>query len=367
MKQGRRPAGAFWPTPTQELLLRAALAPDAEGRRAWRELGPEFDLHTLAPGTISILPLLYRRLLTDAPDDPRLPHLKGVYRNTWVRNNLLAEQLTAILAAFRAAEVPVVLVGSLGAALRYYADLGLRPTPALDLLVPGPAMPAAQRALGLLSFSGESVAEADGPPVVLHNAAGQACVLRSAAADELELGHDAVAATGVTIEIGGEDVHAPEPALDLVAACVGGARVKPVRSIQWLVDMSRIAATLTPTEWERVWGIAATYGQDLRLERSLTYLAMVSATPLPIEHHAVPARERLAYRLSGSDTARLGSFPHALGAHLVATRNDSPRAALAALPNFLLRRWGLEHVRQIPLAGGRRALRRPDGRETGSL
>ena len=364
MRAGRRRAGSFWPTTAPELLLRTALSPEADSRRAWRTLGPEFDPRALAPGAISVLPLLYRRLLVDAPEDPRLPHLKGVYRNAWVRNNLLAEQLKAILAAFRSADIPVILVGSLGAAVRYYEELGLRPTPALDLLVPAAAIPGARRALGALAFSAGSAARPDGAPVVLRNASGHACVLRSTAAAELELDHAALATTAVTIEINGESVRAPEAGHDLLAACVAGARVKPVRSVQWVVDMSRMVGALAPADWDRVGWMASEQGQRLRLERALLYLSTLSMKPPPIEHRVTGVREYLAYRLAGTEAPRLESLPHALAVHLVATRDRSPGGALAALPEFLRHRWGLEHVRQVPLAGGRRALKPLRGRPT---
>ncbi|MCU1244767.1 MAG: hypothetical protein JWN02_677, partial [Acidobacteria bacterium] len=47
------PQGSFWPTRTQALLLRTALAEPDLQLAAWRQLGPAFDLRTLEPGSIS--------------------------------------------------------------------------------------------------------------------------------------------------------------------------------------------------------------------------------------------------------------------------------------------------------------------------
>jgi hypothetical protein len=52
-----------------------------------------------------------------------------------------------------------------------------------------------------------------------------------------------------------------------------------------------------------------------------------------------------------------GSFPQALAEHLGATAGRSALATVAALPAFLRERWELDHAWQLPVAGGRRALR----------
>ena len=126
---------AFWPTRQQRLLLETALGDRSEAEAAWRELLPGLDLQAIEDGTFAALPLVYRALDAAVPDEPLLPRLKGMYRSTWARNTLLRERLAVSARALESAGVPFLLVGSIGAARRYYATLGLRPTPAIELLV----------------------------------------------------------------------------------------------------------------------------------------------------------------------------------------------------------------------------------------
>jgi hypothetical protein len=343
-------------------LLRTALAEPDLQLAAWRQLGPAFDLRTLEPGSISVLPLIYRNLSRGLPEETRLPHLKGVYRSAWVKNNLLADQLAAALDAYDSAGVDGVLVGSLGAAVRYYPEFGLRPSPALEFVVERGALLTASRALGRLGWSAATSARADDEqPIALVNSHGQVCVLRTMAAVELSLDHGALLRESVAVQVGRSTVRAPSAEHDLLAACAAGGRMKPVPSVQWLVDVARIAQAATPElDWERVLGLAREQGQAVRVHGTVAYLGNTLDVSLPAgagrlrETPRVPVRERLAYRCAGAPATGLGSLPQAIGEHLNATRSSSGIEAVITFPEYLRRRWQLEHRWQLPIAGGRR-------------
>jgi hypothetical protein len=345
-------------------LLRTALAEPGNGDEAWRELGADFDLRTLESGTVSVLPLVYRRLSQRLPGDPRLPHLKGVLRSTWVRNNLLVEQLAMALDAFQGAGVETLLIGSLAAAVRYYPELGVRPTPALDFLVAPDALALGWRTLGRLGWSASSATPPPGgQPILLRNARGEMCLLRTTAGVELSLDYAALRPAAATVQVGRCTALAPSAEHDLLAAVATGARSKPVRSIQWLVDAAQISQSLTGSrDWESMLALARDQGQSYRLHQTFAYLAGVLAVSLPPaaarvrDAPAVPVRERVAYRLAGASVGGAGSLPHALAEHLVDTRATPGMQALITLPRFLRLRWQVEHGWQLPLAGGRRAV-----------
>jgi hypothetical protein len=348
---------AFWPTRTQELLLRAGISPSQRGLGAWQELGPRFDLTRLAPGSIGILPLVYRRLSHDAPGDPRLPRLKGIYRSTWVKNQLLSARLVEILDVFDAGGVEPILIGSLSAAMRYYPELALRPTPALELLVDVDSLKTACRALGRLGFAATGPLRLDGEqPIALNDADGQICVLRTEPAVGLRLSPISARA-----EVGRCSVRVIHPEHDLLIACAGGARTKPIRSIQWLVDIARIVdAHSNDLDWERLLADATAYAQVLRLRETFRYLSSVLEVMIPndasesLDALSIGRRERLAYRFAGTRTGALGSLPQAVGEHLAQTRGASAVATVSAFPGFLRKRWNLNHGWQLPLAAARR-------------
>ncbi len=362
MSRPPRAGGSFWPSPTQELLLRAGLAPGETALAAWRELGPAFELRTLEPGSVSALPLVYRRLKQTAPDDPRLAHLKGVVRNSWVRNRLLSEQLTTVVAGFESAGLRTVLLDSLAAAARYYEEPDLRPTPALDFLIDDGKLSAAMRVLGRIGFSASEAPGADYQgPLMLANGHGQTAILRTTAAVELTLGLEELLHSSRPVEIDSCTVRAASPVHDLLAACTAGARIKEVRSIQWLIDIAQISArAMSEADWAQLWALAEEQGQALRLRTTLAYLEDVLALPGPLgggprdELRRTPRRERIAYRCAGLSVPGLGSLPQAVGEHLTATRNRSEWQALMSFPDFLARRWTLGGRRQIPAAAAQR-------------
>ncbi len=367
----RRPRlqGSFWPTRTQELLLQTALAEREHALAAWRELQPRLEVEKLEQGTMSVLPLVYRALSAGAGDDPMLPRLKGIYRSTWVRNNLISERFKETLGALRAAGIEPVMIGSLAAAVRYYPELALRPTPALDLLIDPGELQAGTRALGRLGWSAPVKPARDGRlPTWFSDASGFACLLRTRAAVELELDRHALQPRTCLVEVASCEVRALAPTEDLLVACVSGARIREVRSVDWLVDIAQLLRTVpSDVDWHRLLELAAGHGQVLRLRRTLDYLSRVLDVTVPedarraLAASPISSRERLSYTSAGAALRGLGSFPQAISEHLVDTRERSTLHTLAAFPGFLRRRWDVAHGWQLPIAGGRRAYRALSG------
>jgi hypothetical protein len=359
----KRLTGSFWPSRNQELLLRTALAEPDGDLSAWRELQPGFDLTTLEFGTVGVLPLAYRVVSHALPDDPLLPRLKGIYRNSWVKNNLLVERLADAVEALAAVGVETVLIGSLAAAIRYYPELALRPTTALELLIDPHALEVCARALGRLGFSASGPLRPErAEDTAFYDARGQTCILRTRPAVELGPDGGAMRVASVSVEVGRARIRALAPGDDLLVACVAGARTRPIRSVQWLVDIVQIMRTSSASvDWRRLLALAAARGQTLRLQQTFSYLSTVLHLPTPAEAQEVLAelpvavRERVAYACAGASMNGLGSLPQALGEHLVATRRRSPWGTLVTLPGFLRQRWEVDHGWQLPVAGGRRA------------
>ena len=127
--------GGFWPNPTQQLLLRAALLDGADGRRAWQEWQEIADIEVLDTGSFRLLPLLYSNLLRLGVDDPVLPRLKGVYRHFWFRNQLLFHHMAKLMATFQQAEIPTLVLKGAPYSVLYYQDPAARPMGDFDLLI----------------------------------------------------------------------------------------------------------------------------------------------------------------------------------------------------------------------------------------
>ena len=364
-----RPASTFWPSRRERLVLLTALAEPDRALDAWQELRPELDLQTIEDSVFAALPLVYRRLDAAGLDDPDLSRLKGIYRNTWTRNALLVDRLRTTADAFRAADVPMLLVGTLGAALRYYDAVGLRPTGYLELLVAEDDVIRAVRAAGSAGWSTHGASRSSpAGQLPLVDEEGRFCVLRTGLAPDFVTRSREPAEmpfwdAAVDFDTDGVRVRALSPGDDLLAAIVTGARANPTRSVQWVVDAAMILRTPEKIDWERLCRIGIDRGQGLRLRETVRYLrGLLDSAPPPavqksLDRRKPPARERLTYACTARTIPVLGSFPQALGEHLGATTGRSAWATVAALPAFLRTRWGLEHTWQLPVAGGQRALR----------
>ena len=365
----RRLAGTFWPSRRERLLLLTALGEPDRAVGAWQELRRDFDLQTTDDLAFAALPLVYRRLQAAGIDDPDLARLKGIYRSVWARNTLLVERLRETAEAFRAADVPVLLVGSIGAALRYYDTLGLRPTGYLELLVPEQDVTRAVRALGNAGWSTHGgVRSGPAQPLALSDDSGTLCLLRTVLAPDfvVETGEPAETplwSAAVDVEANGVPAAALSPTDDLLAAIVTGARATPTRSIQWIVDAAMILRTPEQIDSERLCRIGIERGQGMRLRNALEFVRrLLGSSPLPAAQETLDRwkptqRERLTYAFTARMVPGLGSLPQALGEHLGATTGSSTSATAAALPRFFRERWELEHTWQLPVEGGRRVFR----------
>jgi hypothetical protein len=357
----------FWPTRRQRLLIETALGDASEAESAWRALLPGFDLQTIDDGTFATLPLVYRALEAAVPDEPLLSRLKGIYRSTWAKNTLLVERLGASANALEAAGAPCLVVGSIAAASRYYATLGLRPTPAVDLLVRDDDLLAVVKALGSAGWAARGTRRAGrADPVVLLDGRGNVCLLRTALAPDVAASSSYAPlrdhATG--LEQQGTRVQVLAPTDDLLAAIVTGARAGPAPSIQWILDAAMIRRSVPDEiDWERLAATGIAWGQGLRLREALGYLDGLPGVSVPsgirasLDGRRPGRRERLTYACAAHRVAGLGSFPAAVGEHLAETSGLTAARTAAAFPAFLRRRWHLEHTRQLPAAGARRAYR----------
>src|SRR5215469_14327441 len=75
-----------WPTPLQELLLRAAVMRGPVAVEAWGKWKHTVNIEAVDFGSHRMLPLLYRNLLRHGISDPLLARLKSAYRYYWYQN-----------------------------------------------------------------------------------------------------------------------------------------------------------------------------------------------------------------------------------------------------------------------------------------
>ena len=296
---------SFWPTRAQERLLAVALANDEQAAKTWLELRPRIDLERLEPGSFGLLPLVYRALERVAPDDSLLPRLKGIYRSTWVKNNLLIERVGETFDALSNRGVDAALLGGLGSGARFYGDTALRPTSGIEVLVTPSARVAAVAALGQAGW----VPQPEGTPLWRPDAHGSSGVLSPSLAPDF--GPDAtLLERRETVALRGFSVPVLAAEDELLAACVAGGRKRNYATLQWIVDAALAIRTVGPSlDWNRLIALARSHDQLLRARRALAYVDTLPRVEMPasarehLEGASVALRARLSYVLAAQAPA----------------------------------------------------------------
>ena len=138
-------SGAVWPSPAQELLLQAALAPGERALAAWRAWVAGGGL--AHPDRIArrLLPMVYGHLVAEGIDRAGLADVQPYYMETWKRGERLLRVLGSVIRLLDAAGIETLLIKGAALAPLYYQDAGVRWLGDLDLLVPEPAFLRATR------------------------------------------------------------------------------------------------------------------------------------------------------------------------------------------------------------------------------
>jgi hypothetical protein len=349
----RRPGltGSFWPTDQQELLLRAALLPAEEAVPAWQEAREGLDLDVLERGSYSLMPLVYRRLSESLPDEPLLPRVKGIYRHTWSKNQVLLDDLRGTAAAFERAGVEPLVVGG-AARLAYYPELGLRTLTEFELLVRDDEVERALRAVG---WSGDVVPERvlRGRSALRVGSGPRPFGLHWRVLPEYPAGREEYE-TRSLVHV---DARGLAPTDELAHTLLGGARSALWANVQWVADAVLIIRS-GEVAWERLAELAEERRAALGLREALGYLTRFVEVPEDTvarlgRLHAT-RRDRLAHRLGASGGRALGELPRTLAGYVRSSEGAKPLSTVLGLPGFLRVAWDVDHGWQLPLVAARK-------------
>jgi Uncharacterised nucleotidyltransferase len=270
-------------------------------------------------------------------------------------------------AALRGARIETIVFGGAALVTRYYRGLGVRPIDAPAVLVrPGQR----QDALTVLMHAGWAIAGSSGRSQRLQPREardGRIAALHWRLPVEFELAGDHESEEEVWRDADASDVQgAPtltlNPSDELLLTCVGGTRSSSTSNVQWIPDaMTILQVSGSDFDWETLIGKAVRLRRTLPLLEALQYLTEAFHAPIPpwalnkLEATSVSRRERLAQRISGRGGRILGNLPTTVGAHVVASQDQSVLRAVLTLPNFVRAEWGIDRVSQLPAAAARRS------------
>jgi hypothetical protein len=350
--------GSFWPAQLQEVLLRAALCEGKDAVEAWKEWRSRVDIDDidrLDPGSYRLLPLLYHNLKNKYPDDPLMMRLKGVYRLTWYKNQMLFHAIASVLRSFRRAGIDAMVLKGAALTLLCYRDYGLRPMNDFDVLVhTGDALSAVSllRELGWTSLEfdpdekyisvsySHGFADKSGREFDLHWHLFSQC--RTPGADD-DYWKDAA-----LTDFHGVPAYVLSPTDQLLHVCVHGAEWNITPPFRWVADaMMLLRNAQDGIDWDSLISRAAKRQLTLPLLDTLQYLRETFDAQVPPEvlrklaNIPVPWIERMEYRIAINPPTPWSAALDLWCQHSrLAGGANLPRKA-AGFPKFLQSIWGI--------------------------
>ena len=359
--------GGCWPTPLQELLLKATLLKTSVALQAWQEWFGQEGLDRLDNGSYRLLPLAYRNLQSLGYQDPVLMKLKGVNRRAWCENHLVFRRMAPVLGAFHNAGISTLLLKGAALTLLHYRDFGLRPMQDLDILVPEEraldavalleaqgwsrsTLPAVR--LGEFFLSYRQSADFTRQPqerLDLHwHVLFQACHRE---ADQLFW------EASIPVEFEGISTRALCPTDQLLHACVHGVAWNDIPPLRWVADACCVLES-SPIDWQRLLHVATTCRVVPPLRDALRYLVNTVGAAIPeevvqtLESIPISPTDQLEYQfyLKQLGTPGMRQTVRALYPQYRRTvQGKTWLKKMAGIPLFLQHYWNLDRPwRAIP-------------------
>lgn len=135
--------------PDQRLLLKAAVLPPVDALPHWQAYRQAQGVGQFSPTDKSLLPrlfdpvnwesqrlmpMIYRNL--EHSGDALIPHLRGIYRYTWMKNQRHLLKMQQVVKQFNEVGIKSMMLKGIPLTLQYYADAGVRLMGDLDVMVP---------------------------------------------------------------------------------------------------------------------------------------------------------------------------------------------------------------------------------------
>ena len=311
---GRLPSNAVQPTLQQQLLLRACLFEAEAGLQAWRQWQAQVDFEgPMDGGSYRLLPLLYGNLRRLGVNEPVMGRLKGIYRRTWYKNQMLFHTAADVLRLLHQSGIETMVLKGAALTKLYYGDNGLRSMNDFDVLIPTAKR---REAIDLLTQSGwrplySSIERLSDAVLDLRHAYG----FRNAEGREFDL-HWHVLADCLSAGADDDFWHNAMPlrledvqtrTLDatdhLLHVCAHGEAWNPTPPIRWVADaLTILQRTPTPIDWARFVRQAKRCRVCLAACHALQVLGDQFGADIPsnvlaqLETHPMSALEREYYR-----------------------------------------------------------------------
>jgi len=264
------------------LLLRAAVLdhPQAVGSlQQWLQL-VDIETEHLDPISYRLLPLVYQNLANQPVAHPLMSRLKGVYRRSWLENQLALQRLEPFVARLKEQGIEVLLLDDLTSILRLYDGQGLRRPFSLDLLVRPQDV---SKTLTFLQKSntwpkvsyGERFLEVE-TPLEIWSPLDLDLTLAWRIFPAISTHHEALEAwrNAVPAVLGNCAVFTADLETHFVRCCVRAYAARPEAAFFSMIDIAwMLRNSAKPLDWDRVIAIAQGNDQGFLVEQTLRQIA----------------------------------------------------------------------------------------------
>ncbi|MCE5195437.1 MAG: nucleotidyltransferase family protein [Nitrospiraceae bacterium] len=345
--------GYFWPTPEQELLLKASLLKGENAIKAWHEWAASVDFDTLDAGSQRLLPMLYKNLVKHNVQHPAINIYKGFYRMTWYKNRLIRNRINKVLGLLKTNNLPAILLKGAALVPLYYKDWALRPMNDFDLMV---QQKNAIKTINILQKNGWTPVASipdESDLLVRH-----ACTLIDDSGVELDLHWHIMAESGYaendynfinsikTIDLDGGNVSVLSHTDQLFHILVHGARWNIVAPLRWIPDsIMLMQETGSNINWQRLFHEARSRCLVMSLKKTLGYLHEVFNTPLPSDITSNLRKlnpsltERMEFWMNGRPRSLIRDICYLWFRHVRTSRSKGNLKLMLKFPFFLRRFW----------------------------
>ena len=353
-----------WPTPDQELLLRAAFLDGDAAYEAWDQWTGTPAARVLDPESYRLFPLLFKRLDQQRISDSWREMLATAYKAAWTANQVQFRDAGIVLEALRDAGIRTMVLKGAALAILYYDDVGARPMGDVDVAVhPGDVsktleilsslgwealIPVTTVTTGIIHSTG--LCHDSKRSVDLHWHAMQECCSPEA---------DTIFWDGsMEMRLGAAETLALNPADQLIHVCVHGSVWQRHPPIHWIADaMKIIGASTLKIDWDRVATQVERWRLILPVREGLAYLRSKLDAPIPkealarLDAMAVPRIERQERIARTRSLGPMGSALR-LGFHYRRiSRLTPPGAGRIGFMTFLRHVWGVERPADVLTKG----------------
>jgi hypothetical protein len=362
------------PTEQQEWLLKAALLKGPESIQSWEKWINGTDINSLDLGSQRLLPLLFNNLHSQNISHPILNKFKGVYRQTWYRNQMLFKEMSSVIRSFHEAGIETMVIKGAALVIVHYKDIGLRPMDDFDLLVPSqkiiPAIDQLKQLKWRTKFPLDKLTDNNIPYQRAFHFRGPSGhnldLHRHIQFESLEANADQDFWDGsIPILAGGMQTLALNPTDQLLHTCVHGLMWNEVPPLRWVADAVMILRTTRVINWERLLIQSEKWGVCLTMRETLQYLSSQMHAPVPaqflnrFQKITITDLDRMEFKVYNHPPGLTGQLPkrwYIYSSRFVKASGILQR--LLGFPRFLQHFWTLDSLALVPFHAMGRGLHR---------